>query len=340
MLPRTSIIVPLSTTELPLIEDIVRRDLISSALALTVLFVRREDVFGREDGEFPVTVEHKYGSTTIDAAPTRIVTFGPTDEDMVLALGRVPVGLTDWWDNYAAGKPWPWAEPLLAAAEYAVIPLDGESHYEEILALNPDLIIGQYTGMTAEEYAQLSRIAPTVAQSGDYEDWRAPWQVMSRTIAKALGKTAGGEDLIAEVDAAFAQVAAANPQFADTTVLYVERGDGTFTIRGGNEPRVQVLTNMGLQVPEAYANLGEFGEEFSDEQLQLLDDADVVVWVTDEAGQRNLQANLLFQNLRVTQEGRNAFVTDETLMAAINWSSVLSLPYAAEKLAPMIAAVL
>lgn len=340
MTSRGNVTAPLAVDERPHVEDIVRRDLISSAVALTVMFFRREDVLGFEDGEFPVTIEHRFGSTTINSEPTRVVTFGPTDEDMVLALGRVPVGLTDWWGNYEAGKPWPWAESLLAGTEYAVIPLDGEVHYEEILALQPDLIIGQYCGMAAEDYERLSQIAPTVAQSGDYEDWRTPWQVMSRTIAEALGKADEGERLVAEVEATFAHLAKANPQFAETTVLYVERGDGTFTIRGGNEPRVQVLTNLGLSVPEQYANLGEFGQEFSDEQMHLLDEADVLVWLTDEPSQASLEANPLFQQLRATKEGRNVLVSDETLQAAINWSSVLSLPYAAEYLATLIAEVL
>lgn len=296
----------------------------------------------RDDGEapFPVTVEHKFGTTTIETQPERVMTFGPTDEDTVLALGLVPVGLTDWWDNYAAGKSWPWTAPLLEGEDYAVIPLDGETHYEEILALDPDLIIGQYAGMTAEDYERLSQISPTVAQSGEYEDWRTPWQVMTRTIAKSLGKSDEGERLISGVEDAFAQVRAAYPAFSDTTVLYLERGDGTFTMRGANEPRVQVLTNMGLEVPAAYAELGEFGQDFSDEQMYLLDEANVVVWILGPADQEALLNNQLFRNLEVTKQHRHVFVTDETLQAAINWSSVLSLPYAAEHLSEHIAAVL
>ncbi len=115
--------------ERPIIQDIMRRDFIASALSLTILWILPDAVLGQDEDVFPVSVGHKYGSTTIDSAPKRVVSFGATDEDMVLALGLVPVGLTDWWDNYAAGKPWPWAEPLLADAEYAVIPLDGETHY-------------------------------------------------------------------------------------------------------------------------------------------------------------------------------------------------------------------
>jgi iron complex transport system substrate-binding protein len=39
------------------------------------------------DDAFPVTIEHKYGSTEITARPERIVTVGLTEQDALLALG-------------------------------------------------------------------------------------------------------------------------------------------------------------------------------------------------------------------------------------------------------------
>ncbi|MGW6550304.1 iron-siderophore ABC transporter substrate-binding protein, partial [Streptomyces sp. NPDC055051] len=56
---------------------------------------------------FPVTVEHKYGSTTIDEEPKRVVTLGLSDQDAVLALGIKPVGAVDWFKEDPYGK-WPW----------------------------------------------------------------------------------------------------------------------------------------------------------------------------------------------------------------------------------------
>ncbi|MDP3890685.1 MAG: iron-siderophore ABC transporter substrate-binding protein, partial [Nocardioides sp.] len=50
---------------------------------------------------YPVTIEHAFGSTTIEEEPTRVVTLGWTDHDVVLSLGVVPVGATKltWGGN-------------------------------------------------------------------------------------------------------------------------------------------------------------------------------------------------------------------------------------------------
>ncbi len=64
------------------------------------------------DAAFPVTLEHKYGSTTISEQPVRIVTVGLTDHDALLALGIVPVGTSEWFGDYP-GSVWPWAQDKL-----------------------------------------------------------------------------------------------------------------------------------------------------------------------------------------------------------------------------------
>src|SRR3954471_11874495 len=68
-----------------------------------------------ESSAFPVTIENKFGSTTIAAEPKRIVTVGLTDQDAVLALGKVPVGTTDWLGGYK-GAIGPWATGKLGTA--------------------------------------------------------------------------------------------------------------------------------------------------------------------------------------------------------------------------------
>lgn len=50
-------------------------------------------------GAFPVTVEHAFGSTTVDQAPKRVVSVGYTDDQTVLAFGIKPVGMVDQYPN-------------------------------------------------------------------------------------------------------------------------------------------------------------------------------------------------------------------------------------------------
>lgn len=65
------------------------------------------------DAAFPVTIEHRYGSTTIPDEPQRVVTVGLTDHDAALALGVTPVATTEWVVP-RPGNIFPWAEDALA----------------------------------------------------------------------------------------------------------------------------------------------------------------------------------------------------------------------------------
>ncbi|OAX56216.1 hypothetical protein A5N15_09415 [Rothia kristinae] len=45
-----------------------------------------------EQDAFPVTIEHAYGKTTVDAEPKRVVGIGWINAEVALSLGVVPVG--------------------------------------------------------------------------------------------------------------------------------------------------------------------------------------------------------------------------------------------------------
>ena len=62
---------------------------------------------GPEEAAFPVTIKHKYGETTIESAPKRVVCIGYTDQDALLALGIVPVGVTYWFGDEALQGVYP-----------------------------------------------------------------------------------------------------------------------------------------------------------------------------------------------------------------------------------------
>ena len=115
------------------------------------------------------------------AEPQRVVTVGVTEQDAVLALGVIPVGVTDWYGDQPFAV-WPWAQDELGDGEPAVLSSADGLQFEEIAGLAPDLIIGTNAGMTQEDYDRLTKIAPTIAQSGDYSDYFEPWDVQTLAI--------------------------------------------------------------------------------------------------------------------------------------------------------------
>ncbi|MEZ5252074.1 MAG: ABC transporter substrate-binding protein [Ilumatobacteraceae bacterium] len=133
------------------------------------------------DAAFPVTIEHKYGETTIEAEPMRVVSVGFGEHDNLLAIGVVPVAVRDWYGEQPYAT-WPWAQDELGDATPEVLS-STELNFEQIAALEPDLILGIASGMTDSDYATLSAIAPTVAQPADYVDYGTPGTCRSRSPA-------------------------------------------------------------------------------------------------------------------------------------------------------------
>ncbi|MGH3994222.1 MAG: iron-siderophore ABC transporter substrate-binding protein, partial [Pseudonocardiaceae bacterium] len=291
---------------------------------------------------FPVTVSHKRGSTEILKAPKRVVSVGLTEQDMLLALGVMPVATREWFGEQP-GALWPWAR---TAAGNAPIPavLAYELNYEKIAALRPDLILGVSWGVTEDEYSTLSQIAPTVAQSADFVDGGTPWQEQTRIIGRALGREQRAEEVVADVEARFAQTREEHPQFVGASgIAAYDFGDGDLGVYGPQDPRARILTSLGFEVPPRLAELvgNEFFAEVSAEQLELVE-ADALVWIVfTEEGAGRIQDQPLYRALNVAQEGRDLFVVgSDPLGAAYSFSTPLSLPFAIDGLVPQLVAAL
>lgn len=289
---------------------------------------------------FPVTIAHKYGSTEITAPPTRIVTVGLTEQDALLALGITPVGTTEWFGEHP-GAIWPWAQEKLTGETPTVVGNGEGPNMEAIAALNPDLILALYSGITKEQYDLLSQIAPTVAQPDGYVDYGIPWQELTRTVGKAVGKAAEAEALVSEVEANFAQVREEHPEFSGATALVATPYEGIW-IYGPEDVRGRLLTQLGFALPEELAELtgGEFGGNLSMERADLLD-VDVIIWLDPEDAEGPL-GGPIYSSLPVHTEGREVFLDsyNSALGGATSFVSVLSLPYLLDGLVPRLAAAI
>ncbi len=281
--------------------------------------------------------------------------MGLTDPDFVLALGVKPAAITNWYGDYPLGV-WPWAQQALGDARPGVMPRpeSDKINFELVASFQPDLI-GMYTGMTEDEYKRASRLAPTVAQSAEHQDYLMPWQVTMRTVGQAVGRSAQAEDVIAGVESRFAAARREHPEFTGATLIVAERFEtGTTYIRTAKEPQNGLFRDLGFVHPAPVAELltdeDGYSGNISDERMELLDTASVVVWKlfvgTDDSGIQQgqvpdeLAGHPLYPKLRVAREGRDVFVTDQVLLGSVIFGSPLSLPYALDRIIPMLAAAL
>ncbi|MEV4312843.1 iron-siderophore ABC transporter substrate-binding protein [Actinocrispum sp. NPDC049592] len=292
---------------------------------------------------FPVTIEHKFGKTEIKAEPKRVVTLGLTDQEAVLAMGVKPVGVVDWFGERPYGN-FPWTSALWGGTQPEIVGERGDFNFEKIAALKPDVIIAQYQALSQEQYDTVSKIAPTVAQSGKYPDFATPWRDMTRTIGQTLGRAAKAEELLSGIEAKFAQVRKENPDFVGKTVAVADTtGPGKYAVFAANDPRSVLMTEIGFKIPDQVKSLTQDGNpvEFGDEKLDLLE-ADRLIWLTsDDAAPDQIKANAVYQKLKVAQEGRAVFVPYNTppAGAAVTFATVLSIPYALDQVVPLLAAV-
>lgn len=295
---------------------------------------------------FPVTVEHLYGETTIEAEPRRVVSVGLHEQDFLYALGVAPVGVSEWFGEkpYAT---WDWAEDERAAlgAEPEVMTGDG-INFEWVLAQDPDLIVATYTWLEEADYARLSEIAPVIASPAGFDAWTAPWQEELQVIDLATsGTTEKAEAIIADFAERYAQVRAQYPGLqgkTGTNVYY--NGDGSFTAWGSNDLASKFLTDLGLVFPPELDALAQPDNriDISAENIDLLD-MDVVVWpIKDPANSEEdiLEAMPVYQSLDIASEGRSVWLDDDDGLAyaAMSWQTPLSLGYLLDILPAQLAA--
>lgn len=295
----------------------------------------------------PVTIEHKFGTTTVEKRPERIVTIGLTDQDAVLALGTAPVAVTNWFGN-APGRIFPWATEALAKAEINPLGegnlpevLEDEKQVEKILAARPDLITAIYSGLTEQQYKKFTEagIAVVAAPQGA-ADYTTPWQEATTIIGKAMGKEAEATQLVADVDAKVAAAAADHPEFQDKTAATVSAYEGIFVYAAG-DPRGRLLSDLGFVLPDELDKFTQenFGKSLSKENADKVD-LDALIWVNSE--DKTLADIPTYEDLAVHQEGRDVFITDADPNGAVyiasSFVTVLSLPFYLDEIVPRLAA--
>ncbi|WP_291378930.1 ABC transporter substrate-binding protein [Demequina sp.] len=293
---------------------------------------------------FPVTFEHKFGETTIESQPERIVTVGYHEQDWLYALGIAPVAVREWYGGYDYAT-WPWADEARQAvgAEPEVLS-NAELNIEQVAGFTPDLIIATWSGITQEEYDLLSQIAPVVAQSGDYADYGMPFDEETRLIAAAVGKSEQGEEIIAANEELFAATREAHPDWEGKTAAVGFLFEGQPGAYYSHDPRPALLGRLGLD-PTVVDQHGDVATDFyltvSPERLDILD-LDTVIWLAALSPDTRAQIEAMpaYDSLGITVNGGHIWSTEGVFEGAFSFASPLSQAYVVEQLTPKLDAAL
>ena len=287
-----------------------------------------------------VTVTHAFGTTYVPAPPKRVVSAGFTEQDDLLALGVAPIATTEWFGDepYAV---WPWAQARLGGARPTVLSLTNGIQIDRIATLQPDLIVATNAGVDADTYSQLSAIAPTIPQSGAAPFFE-PWKDQANSVAQAIFQPEAMRSRIADIDAKFAGVAKAYPQFQGKRILSLQ--GTTFwqdsAIASRSSWKTEWLSQMGFLIPGEVDAFGRANDDRAyiplDQIAQVLGPADVLLWRTESDAD---VATLLANPAIAAFANRNVFTSKEQA-GAIAFASPLSLPLVADQLPPLLAKAL
>ena len=250
-------------------------------------------------------ITHAMGTTEAPDDPQRVVVLTNPGTEAVLALGVTPVGAVNSWN----GDPW-WDHIEDLMGDALPVGMESSVNLELIAALEPDLILGNQQ-RHEEIYPQLSTIAPTVLS----ERLRGDWKENFRLYAEALGRSEKGEEVIAEYDAAVADLREKLGDATDEKVSVIRFVPGQIRIYQLDSFSGVLLQDVGFERP-ANQNVDDFAIRTGKESIPDMD-GDRIFHFTYETGtgegeglEEEVLSDPLWQSLSAVQDGRVHEVSD------------------------------
>ena len=289
-----------------------------------------------------ISIKHVYGTTEVPADATKVATVAWANQDVLLALGIMPLGFSkQTWGVTDGSGMLPWTKEKVdeltanGAAQPKLFDDDGgvKINPQAVNATKPEVILAVYSGMSKEEYETLSKIAPTVAYPK--VAWGTPWRETIAINATAVGKKTEGDTLVADLEKQVADAVAKHPQIKGKAAAfcYTAEGDATkFGYYTTADPRTAFLPDLGMKVPASVEktskeNASAFNVDISTENADSLNDFDLIVMYGTESDLAAMQANSLLSQVRAIKNGAVAFVGNSDPMAASTNPGPLSIPW-------------
>lgn len=298
-----------------------------------------------ESGAFPVSLKHAFGTTEITKAPARIATVGWADQDVVASFGIVPVGATKitWGGNEHGSTPWFDKAIQEIDPDAEVVRYDDADGIPvaEIAKLSPDLILGVNSGMTEEEYAKLSKIAPTVG----YPElaWGTPWEKSVTMVGKAIGRPDEAKTLIEETNQLIDDAVEKNSAVKGKTVAWASfspTDKSKIDIYTTNDLRPQLLRRFGMEdagIVKKNSKGDAFFFSVSAEKARDVDADILIFYVNDDKHVEALKSDPLLGKIPAIERGTFVASADNTTALTLSSPSPISMEVAVTEFLPQIA---
>lgn len=284
---------------------------------------------------YPIVIKHKFGETTIKAKPKKIATISWGNQDVPLALGIAPVGVSK--ANYGVSGsttllPWTKAKFKELGVENPVTFNDVDGlDYEGMKKVSPDVILAGYSGITKEEYDLLSKIAPVVPYKG--EPWQTSWRDQIKIDSTGMGMKQEGEEMVKKLENLITEKIQKYPKLKGKTAAFAyfsPKDLGKFYIYLPGDPRAAYLTDLGLKFPDKIKELAKDSTSFSvllsAENVDVLKGVDILVAYGNEELLKAMQKDKLLKTVPVIANSAVALFEDNSPLAASATPSALSLP--------------
>lgn len=295
------------------------RHLVASLLCLASL-----SLFGAAaQAQSARSLDTAYGKVEVPASPARVVILDEAALDTALAVGVKPVGtvasrgstgVASYLQDKASGIP--------------IVGTSRELNLEVMFAQRPDLILAPL-GLPQNQYAMLSKMAPTVVPKGQISD---PWQDRVRAYGEALGRQADVEAGLASREARIQELKkeVAEKLPGDTVVSVVRWMPQGPMAMATDMFAGQVLASLGLKSTELAQSIkGKAHSDILSLENMAAVDADWLILATlNEDGRSTMEAarkQPAFTRLKAASNGKVATVDGHV------WSSATGL-YAVDRL--------
>lgn len=291
------------------------------------------------------TVETNYGKVEVPAPAEgeelRVVALGWSDGEVALSLGIKPVAIFDWQSHGAENKGvGSWATDGFGDSNVELIERGDESlNYEQIQALDPDVILNVRAAFDDKAYERLSQIAPTVQAPEGTPAYAVNWRDHTSIVATALGKKDEGAALVDTLETKITETQGAHPEFKGVELVSGSKFGDAYGASLPGDARFDMYGDMGFVLdPEVKAlpSPDGFFAAISVEQVKALD-TEVAVMTTIGLPIEDLKNDELLQSLEVFKDGR-AVVLDpkDTVMAGSTAGTVQSISLAMDAVIPQL----